>query len=207
MLHFRRVLLAMAFIGATFAAGVPTLSVRAQDNAADLLDQLNAIKSSDGDEAADAYFDTLSPEDQAAVMEVATSEVITEDAGDVNAISPMASGCWNRTHTISSTNTVSGSLNWQYSQYVSWCGSGTRTGIYGIGCDASGYAPGFGWSFEGHQSFCTLVFGGAGWTQSRMSSQGLFRACWGASGCPVSSNPKAFQQFESNGVYAGWGEW
>lgn len=141
MKRFLQVLFTLSLICGSIAGGMPLAHAGAQGQSViELYDELTDIKASEGEAAADVYFNDLSPEDQAAVGDFISQFAIQEEVS--SGITPAASGCWFRTHSVQSTSSITGELFWRLSQSMYWCGDGPW--ITYDECSATISSPGFG---------------------------------------------------------------
>lgn len=196
-------------------------SVRAQSasDGAQLLQKLTSIQNDQGKEAADTYFQSLTPEEQSSVQSALQSSTIsTDSSGPVSAGAPpaaiqasngattsqgaVAASCWSRTVRVYSEQSWTGQLFWEFFQNIYWCGSGAGTGVYGLDCSAWGVEDAWGWNFDGFDTYCDVVLGGYGWNTVKYFSQGSFSAClaW----CGVHASPWISQQGADDGQYWYW---
>lgn len=185
-----------------FAGWLPPGSALAQNGlGAQLYAELTGIKANEGEDAAFAYFESLSPKKQAAVTDF-MSQVYISDSGpaETDGFGVMASGCWDRSYTSTGKSSITGEVFWRMNQSVYFCGNGST--VTYLSCSSWASTPGFGWG-GGITSSCQRYAGGQGYSWFRYFTTARFYACWNSS-CPISSSPRIYQQGEGNGAYAGW---
>ena len=170
------------------------------ERGAELHSWLTEVKTVEGDDAANAAFAALSPEDQQALQAFLMSETVYSEIISPAMEQVSAAGCWYRVKTIESRQAVFGNLFWRDHQSISWCGNGPGGTLSNIGCSAWASDTGWGYWFDGHRTYCALEFRYA--NTFKYLSQGSF--CAGVEYCMVHATPWIRQQGVDDGQYYSW---
>lgn len=191
---------------------MPAGNVLAGRDTAEIVAKLNHLNAR-SPRAADAYFHSLSAKEQAAVQDYLTTTEIVAVAEDGNpdlgappaAIqvpddpdAVYAAACYGPyTHRVYGKNRL-GVTTFEYKQQIQWCGGSSITGAW---CSAWNAGTAWGFSFQGHDTYCSVTYGGIGFSSIKYFSQGTYQFC--AVWCDTYS-PGSAQQGAVDGGYWAW---
>lgn len=170
----------------------------AQSDGSSIWDRLNEIQQAYGQEAANAQFAELSPEDQQAVIDYMLDTTTTEEGVSIQKTesqnNSLTAACWQATQSIVVKQSWTGVVFYRYHQYMYWCGNGSSP--YNRSCSAWPSDTGWGYWFDSHITYCQLSPQGY---YFNYFSQGKF--CAGAYFCQITGTPWIRQNGGASGEY------
>lgn len=149
------------------------------------------------DQATDPYaaYLALSEKERLMVDSVLGAAGETTTVEETSEYTILASGCWSRTNTKTSTSL--GIFQHRISQILQWCGNGSSVTSKNDWVEVS---TGTFWQYGGIIDHWTT--GGVGWTTYRVHRQAQFNYCPLSVGCGAQTHyPIVDQQGSGNGAY------
>lgn len=202
--------IAFAVIAVLLVFSAFPLVGQARDGEADttsvqtILERLNNLHSQGATGAANELFDSLSIDEQTAVASAnQTVRFVVEQVNWVSHPEDQAvnlAGCYGPiTHHVYGTNRL-GVVTTNFYQQFQWCGNGST--ISSAWCSSWAGDLAWGYTWEGHSTYCQVTYGGIDNTSIKSFSQGIFKFC--VTSLCTTYQPWIAQQGDPYGNYWVW---
>jgi hypothetical protein len=144
-----------------------------------ILGRLNELHDQGAIDAASEFFDSLSIEEQTAV--VSANQTVEIGAGQRDSASLLdnslllSSGCYGPyTEYIYGKNALS-IVVWKFYHQIQLCANGSA--VTDAWCSSWASNVSWGYTWQGHNVYCQVTYGGLGYTSIKYFSRGIFKGC------------------------------